>query len=222
MIRQAGGESCVDGVAYAPHRLPDVQAIGCDWYAFSTYKVFGPHMAVLFGTRSALTGLPGPNHYFVPEHDVEYRFELGGVNHEGCAAWVGTSEYLAWLGGGALADRETLGKAFASMRDHELPLQHRLIDFLASKPSVRLVGPESTGDDRVSTISFVSSKTPSERLAKTANAAGLGIRFGHFYSHRLCQALGLEPADGVTRASLVHYNTAFEVDRLIEHLDPML
>ena len=224
MIRDAGGESCVDGVAYCPHRLPDVEAIGCDWYAFSTYKVYGPHMAVMFGSRRAMSGLPGPNHYFVPAEDVEYRFELGGVNHEGCAAWTGTRDYLAWLGGGfgGPVDRATLARAFDAMQAMELPLQERLIDFLKSRPRVRIIGPESTGPERVSTISFVAGGVSSESIARNANAAGLGIRFGHFYSHRLCKALGLNPSDGVTRVSLVHYNTMEEVDRLIAHLEPVL
>lgn len=222
MIREAGGESCVDGVAYCPHRLPDVAALGCDWYAFSTYKVYGPHMAVMFGSRSALSGLPGPNHYFVPAEDVEYRFELGGVNHEGCAAWTGTRDYLAWLAGADTLDRDALVRAFSAIEAFELPLQSRLMDFLRSKESVRIIGPDSSGAERVSTISFVSSRASSESIAKGANASGLGIRFGHFYSHRLCRALGLNPADGVTRVSLVHYNTLEEVERLIAHLDPRL
>ena len=64
-VHAAGGRLCVDGVAYAPHRLVDVQASGADIYVFSFYKVFGPHYAVLWGHRELLLSLPSLNHHFI-------------------------------------------------------------------------------------------------------------------------------------------------------------
>ncbi len=52
--------------------------------------------------------------------------------------------------------------------------------------------------------------------------SGIAIRNGHMYAYRLCQALGLDPEDGVIRVSLVHYNTVEEIERLIEVLDKAL
>jgi len=52
--------------------------------------------------------------------------------------------------------------------------------------------------------------------------SGIGIRHGHMYAYHLCEALGLDPEDGVVRVSLVHYNTMEEVDRLIEVLETAL
>ncbi len=70
----------VDGVAYAPHLPIDVQAWGVDWYVFSTYKVLGPHMAALYGSKEAWAELTaateGPNHYFVDNADVVYKVRV--------------------------------------------------------------------------------------------------------------------------------------------------
>ncbi len=77
----------VDGVAFAPHRAIDVEKWGVDWYAFSTYKLCGPHKAVLFGTHDAFNEIKDemPNFYFIPNHHFSSKFELGCLNHEACA-----------------------------------------------------------------------------------------------------------------------------------------
>ena len=108
------------------------------------------------------------------------------------------------------------------MTAREFPLQERLIGYLRSKPSVRLIGPEGTDASRVATVSFVHASKSSREIALGANERGLGVRYGHFYAHRLCAAMGLDPADGVVRTSLVHYNTLEEVERLIEFFETVL
>ena len=80
-------------------------------------------------------------------------------------------------------------------------------------------GPAHAEPTRVPTVSFVREGMTSRDIALKANALGLGIRYGNFYSYRLCEALGLDVDDGVVRASMLHYNTPDEVDRLIEFLD---
>ncbi len=100
LVHQHGGRVVVDGVAFAPHRAIDVADWGADWYVYSWYKVFGPHMAALFGRREAFAEITGPNHYFVDKSDVPYKFELGGVNHEGCAGLLALYDYLMFVGRG--------------------------------------------------------------------------------------------------------------------------
>ncbi len=70
-------------------------------YGFSLYKVYGPHMAALYGSHAALEEvLPGaPNHYFVPREDPVYSFELGGVPHESTAGIVALPLYLSEIAG---------------------------------------------------------------------------------------------------------------------------
>ena len=79
LAHAAGARVVVDGVAYAPHRALDVAAWGVDFYAYSTYKVYGPHMAAMWATHDALAELSGPNHFFVPDDELPYKFEEGSV-----------------------------------------------------------------------------------------------------------------------------------------------
>jgi cysteine desulfurase family protein (TIGR01976 family) len=225
LVHAAGARVVVDGVAYAPHRAMDVDAWGVDWYAYSAYKVYGPHMAALWGRRDALAEVTGPNHFFVADDDVPYKFELGGVDHEGCAGLLGLRDYLALLAdltdGGAL-DRSAVERAFDVMTACELPCQAALVAYLRSRPDVRIVGPTEAGSSRVGTVSFLHSELSSRAITEVVDRSDIAIRHGHMYAYRLCQALGLDPDDGVVRVSLVHYNTPEEIERLIDVLDKAL
>lgn len=221
----AGARVVVDGVAYAPHRAMDVTAWDVDWYAYSAYKVYGPHMAALWGRRDALAELQGPNHFFVSDQDLPYKFELGGASHEGCAGILGLRDYLGFLAGSGSA--ETLGRAeveraFDLMTACELPLQGRLLNYLRSRDDVTIIGPEGDGAERVGTVSFVHRSRSSAEITRAVDRSGIGIRHGHMYAYHLCEALGLDPEDGVVRVSLVHYNTLDEIERLIQVLDEAL
>ncbi|MCC6969845.1 MAG: aminotransferase class V-fold PLP-dependent enzyme [Phycisphaerales bacterium] len=232
MAHSVGAKVVCDGVAYVPHRAPDVARLGVDWYVYSTYKVYGPHAAALFGTREALAELEGPNHYFIPRDRVPYKFELGGVNHESCASINGLWEYLCFLAGEATLparrdgtrarDRAIVERAFGVMERLELATQSMLIEWLRARRDIDIIGPTHADARRVPTVSFVVRGQSSRALATRANRDGLAIRYGHFYSKRLVESIGLEPDDGVVRVSLVHYSSPAEVTRLIEWLERAL
>jgi cysteine desulfurase family protein (TIGR01976 family) len=219
---RVGARVVADGVAYAPHRAIDVAAWGVDWYVYSTYKVFGPHMAALFGRHECFAEVAGPNHFFIPRSSIPYAFELGGASHEGCAGLLGLRPYLRFLAGREPDDRATVVAAFDEIERLELPLQARVIEYLKSKPGVRIVGTGRSDNSNVATISFLSGKVPSDRISAHTDSRRVGIRHGHMYAYRLCQALGIAPEPGVARISVVHYNTDAEVTRLIEALDEIL
>lgn len=211
-----GARVVVDGVAFAPHQAVDVAAWDADFYAFSTYKVYGPHMAAMFGKHEAWAELKGPNHFFVPDTDVPYKFELGGASHEACAGLLGFERYLQVIAPGCTG-RDLVVQAFAAMSRLETPLTQRLVSALAAHPSLRILGP-ATAEIRVPTVSFVHATKTSQKIAEAVNGEGIGIRHGNMYAYRLFQALGLNPEDGAVRISAVHYNTVEEVDRVIECL----
>lgn len=225
MAHGTGARVVADGVAYAPHRVIDVDAWDVDWYVYSTYKVYGPHMAVLYGRDDALAELPGPNHFFVPRDDLPYQFEPGGASHEGCAGLLALGEYLKVVAGAApdaACDRATVEAAFAVMEQLERPLIERLLAYLQAKPGVRVIGPQEVGPARVGTVSFVHDSKPSREIAAVLDRSEIAVRHGHMYAWHLCKALGLELEDGVLRVSFVHYNTLGEIERLIEVLDTIL
>ncbi|MDR3691976.1 MAG: cysteine desulfurase-like protein [Fimbriimonas sp.] len=222
LVHRAGARVVADGVAYAPHRAIDVADWGVDWYVYSTYKVYGPHMAALYGRHDAFAGLTGPNHFFIPKESIPYKFELGSISHEGCAGILALRSYLRFLAGWEVDDRQTVVDAFAIMEELEAPMRTRLIQYLRSKPKVRLIGLADEGTKSVGTISFLHNDLPSTQIVASVDRHNIGIRYGHMYAVRLCEALGIDLAEGVVRVSMVHYNTPDEIDRLIGVLDTFL
>jgi cysteine desulfurase family protein (TIGR01976 family) len=223
LVHSFGGNLCVDAVAYAPHRLVDVQAMGADIVVFSFYKVFGPHQAVLWGRASLLRALSSLNHYFIAQDDIPYKLQPGNVNFElsyGCAGiadyLVGVAETMGIRG----TRRQLMQAAFDAFEAHEAALVERLLGWLRSKASVRIIG-QTRGDSpqRVPTVSFVVEGRHSEAIVRHVDAHGIGIRFGDFYAKRLIESLGLNVYGGVVRVSIAHYNTMDEIDRLIDTLE---
>ena len=104
---------------------------------------------------------------------------------------------------------------------HEERLAERFVDFLSTKPNVRLLGrPTGDRDERAPTFSFVVQGRPSAEIPPLLEPHKVAVRNGHFYAKRLVETLGVTDAeDGVVRCSMAHYNTDEEVDRLIAALD---
>ena len=218
LVHQRGAKVFVDGVAYAPHRQIDVQAWDVDFYLFSWYKVYGPHISLLFGKLDALLALPSINHFFVPPDAAAYRLQPGNLNYELTYSLTGVSEYL-----NALQSRlgvDGVGGVFDAFAAHEAVLAGRLLEYLATKPRVRIIGhPSADPFARVDTISFVVDGVASSAIPSFLDERHVAVRYGHFYAYRLIKALGLDQSEGVVRVSMAHYNTLAEVERLIAGLE---
>jgi cysteine desulfurase family protein (TIGR01976 family) len=227
-IHERGALVCVDGVAFAPHRQVDVKKWDIDFYVFSFYKVFGPHYALLYGRHALLSQLPGINHYFIAREDVPYKLQPGNVNFELTVGSTGIIDYLDTvfaqhfeLSTWDLFSR--LKQVFDLFTEHEEQLTRRFLEFLASKKNIRLIGSaEFSREVRVPTFSFVVENIKSSVIPPQVDGHDIGIRWGDFFARRLINDLGLSDVDGVVRVSMVHYNTAEEVDRLIRVLDRIL
>ena len=223
LAHAVGAMVCVDGVGYAPHRAVDVQALDVDFYVFSYYKVFGPHYAMLYGKYEHLLRMANLNHSFLAADDIPYKLQPGNQNYE--LGWGATAinDYLGDLGAslGEVGDeRARIVSAYAGIAAHEAELSGRLLSYLRGRNAVTILGdPTPDPERRVSTISFVVRDMPSEDVVRAVDRHGIGIRFGDFYAKRLIDALGLRQQGGVVRASMAHYNTLDEVDRLIRSLD---
>jgi cysteine desulfurase family protein (TIGR01976 family) len=228
-IRQAGALSVVDGVAYAPHRQVDVRQLGADFYFLSLYKVYGPHLGVLYGRRQLLRRAKGQNHFFVGEDEVPYKYEPGNVPYELMAALPGILRYLDALDRHTFPDAthtspsSGLRRAFDAIAAHEEQLVRPLIHFLRDRPGVHLLGPRrALRQQRVPTVCFHVEGRDSAEIPPLLEKHRIAIRYGHFYAPRAIEALGLEARNGIVRISLVHYNTAAEVERLLEALETVL
>ncbi|KAG8966006.1 hypothetical protein FRC05_002926 [Tulasnella sp. 425] len=246
LVRKVGAEKgakkieiCVDCVGYAPHRRIDVRDWDVEYAFFSYYKFYGPHIGVLYTRKSSLdNSLTSLAHYFLKDHE---KLEPGGPGYEVTYGTTGVLPYLLSLAGNSglegKSDGELLDVAYQRIAAHEEELMKPIFDFLlseeAKKAGVRIVGPESGKVEvRAPTISFVvvgpDGKTKrlqsKDVVAKVHSQPGIGIRYGYHYSHRLLARpdLGDDPADGVIRVSLLHYNTTEEVQKIVDILNGII
>ena len=206
------------------------------------YKVFGPHMAAMFGTHEAMGELVGPNHYFL-DSSVPYKWELGNASHEAAAGVAAMWDYICQLcaiaDGGSASDhasgdwpkppaRGSFDRAYALIRALEDRHTAQLIEFLRRKPGIRIVGPQHAEASRVGTISFTSTKATPTAISRHLGARDISMRSGHAYSKRLVEQLAtdrelnIDPAFGVARLSLQHYNSPEELARTCDALDEIL
>lgn len=217
----AGAWTYVDAVHAAPHLPIDVRAVETDFLACSTYKFFGPHAGVLYGRREILDGLP--SYKLKPAHD---RFETGTANHEGMAGVTLAVDYLAGVGetfGGAApnagrGDRVRAG--MTAIRAYEMGLYGRLVDGLERLRGIRLYGitDRARFTDRTPTAALTIEGHAPRAIAESLGREGIATWDGDFYATGLVERLGLAETGGLLRIGLTHYNTADEVDRVVEAL----
>jgi len=224
-IHAAGAMAIVDGVSYAPHGLPDVDALGADIYLFSFYKVYGPHLGVMVMRKAINQQLPNQGHFFKTDNPTA-RFTPAGPDHAQIAAVNGVIDYFEAVYSHHFGD-EVVTQAKKTSRVRAL-FQHTerrnlqpLLGFLGHHKSVRLIGKTVTRH-RAPTVSFtVEGRNPAEIAALLARQK-IGIANGNCYAYRLMQALDLPPQQGVVRLSFVHYTQKEEVNRLVDALDDIL
>ncbi|KAG6811398.1 hypothetical protein H0H92_007642 [Tricholoma furcatifolium] len=221
-------EVSIDCVAYAPHRLIDVQDWDVDFAVFSFYKVYGPHVSALYVRSAALhNSTKALVHHFLKFDHSSFKLQPGGPGYEMAYGTTGSVDYLL-----SLTSARDLKKSFDAIAVHEQTLVAPLIEFLTApaqrERGVRIVGEETIGLSRVPTISFVvvgQNPIKSKDVVKVFDQkGGIGIRYGHFYAYSLVNELSpkVDIDDGVIRVSLVHYNTVEEVHRIIDILREVL
>lgn len=208
--RRASVITVIDAAQSAGHLPVDVQAIGCDFLAFSSHKICGPTgMGVLYGRKEMLENLSPyqgggemiskveyrHTEYNVPPH----RFEAGTPHIAGAAGLHAAMDYLDEIG----RDR-----IFA----HDQELAEYCAAQLAEFPGVRIFGPKK---GRAGLVSFVLKGAHALDVATLVDQRGVALRAGHHCNQPLMARLGV-PA--TLRASFYFYNTKDEVDRFIEIL----
>ncbi|MFN2468326.1 MAG: cysteine desulfurase-like protein [Gaiellaceae bacterium] len=200
LAHEAGALAWVDAVHYAPHGPIDVAAAGADVLVCSPYKFYGPHLGLAFARAELLERWRPYKVRPAPERPLGHRHETGTLPHELLAGFTAAVEYLDSLGWEAiLAHEGELGRRFleglpARCRLHGLP----------------------TMEGRVPTFAFTVEGLSPEAVAVRLGERGFAVWHGHYYAVEVMLRLGLE--DGAVRVGIVHYNTAGEVDRLLEEL----
>ena len=208
--RAAGVITVVDAAQSAGHAPVDVQAIDCDFLAFSGHKICGPTgIGVLYGRRELLEAMPpyqggGEMIAKVEYRDVTFnvvphKFEAGTPNVAGAVGLHAALDYLDAIGREAIFE-------------HDQRLAKRACEQLAEIDGIRLFGPS---EGRSAVVSFVLPDAHALDLATMADQKGVALRAGHHCNQPLLAKLGV-PA--TARASFYFYNTEAEVDRFIEVL----
>ena len=201
----------VDGAQGVPHLDVDVQALGCDFYAFSGHKMFGPTgTGVLWGREELLDAMPpwqgGGDMILEVSFDkttyneLPYKFEAGTPNIAGVIGLGAAIDYLQAIGMQRIANYE-----------------HELHDYMVSElkkvDGIRLIG---EARDKASAQSFLLGDIHSHDLGTILDHQGVAIRTGHHCAMPAMQRFGIS---GTARASLALYNNRDDVDRLIRALE---
>jgi cysteine desulfurase/selenocysteine lyase len=210
MAHRRGVPVLVDGAQAAPHLQVDVQDLGCDFYAFSGHKVYGPTgVGVLYGKADLLEEMPpyqggGEMIRFVTFQKTHYnviphKFEAGTPNIAGVIGLGAAVDYLNHLDRGRVAA-------------HEENLLRHATDAISKIPGIECVG---TARHKASILSFVLEGVHPHDIGTILDQEGIAIRTGHHCTQPLMQRFGL-PA--TARASFALYNTTDEIDRLVAGL----
>ncbi len=227
-IHEAGAMACIDGVAYTPHQRVDVKDLDVDFYLYSSYKVFGPHLGILYGKRDLLARLASQNHYFIEAGDHQRRLCPGGLNYELTAACGGIFEYFDAVHahhfpGANVEAPQRLKQVYDLFAAHEAAMSRPFEEFLTKRPGIRLIGRGAAGRrERVSVFAFLVDGRDSREFPEKLRAHKIGLHADDFYAARCIDAIGARPQNGVVRASMVHYNSPEDVDRLIDGLDRII
>ena len=210
LAQRAGAVVVVDGAQAVPHLAVDVRAIGCDFYACSGHKLYGPTgVGVLYGRKSLLAEMPpwqggGEMVRSVTWDDAVYddpphRFEAGTPAVAEAVGLAAALTYLTHLGRDAIARHEADVLALAAAE-------------LARVPGLRLIG---TAPEKVGGHSFVLDGIHAHDVATILDGEGIAVRAGHHCAQPLLRRFGV-PA--TVRASFALYNGADDVARLVEAL----
>ena len=207
--RAQGALTVVDGAQGVVHGRHDVQQLGCDFYVFSSHKLYGPDgVGVIHGQPHALGRLRhwqfgGEMVQIAEYHDASFRpaplgFEAGTPPIAGVVGLGATLDYLASLDADAVAA-------------HEASLHRQLLRGLAERDGVRLLGSPQTA-----LASFVIDGVHNADIAHLLTEQGIAVRAGHHCAMPLLQGLGL---DGAIRVSLGLYNDSDDLQRFFDALD---
>jgi cysteine desulfurase/selenocysteine lyase len=204
----------IDGAQWVAHGITDVQALDCDFYAFSGHKMMAPTgIGILYGKRKLLDAMPpyqggGDMIASVTFPKTEYaglpnKFEAGTPNIEGAAGLGAAIDYLTALDLGQTSTYEHELMEYANARLQEVP-------------GLRLVG---TAAHKASVISFVVQGFSTLDIGMGLDRLGICVRTGHHCCQPVMDRLGV---GSTARASLAFYNTPAEIDALAEGLKSLV
>ena len=220
----AGAIAVADGVAYAPHGLPDVDALGVDIYLFSLYKTWGPHLGCMTVKRELLDQMENQSHYFNAD-SARKKIVPAGPDHAQIAAAAGIAEYLDAIYEHHFGDQVTAAergrRVHALFETQEKALLTPLLGWLRSRDDVRIIGPDDP-EVRAPTVSIVPRNRTIASMMPVLEAHKLMLSSGNFYAVRPLMDMQIPLDTGVLRMSFLHYTSEAEIGQLIGGLEAAL
>jgi cysteine desulfurase family protein (TIGR01976 family) len=211
--RAAGALLYVDGVHYTAHGAVDFHELGADFFACSPYKFLGPHCGVVVGRPDVLADLR-PDKLLPAADRVPERFELGTLPYELMAGTTAAVDFLAGMTPATGTRRERLLAAMTALEHHEDTLRLRIEAGLRQLPTVTV---HSRAARRTPTLLATFAERGSAAISTVLAQHDINAPAGSFYAYEASRRLGL-PEGGGVRIGLAPYNTAADVDRLIDVL----
>jgi len=210
----------VDAVHFAAHHLVDADALGADFVVVSSYKLLGPHAAVL-GADPALLERIHPDKLLPSTDVVPERFEFGTLPYELMAGVTAAVDAIAGLAPGAagVSRREALAASYEAIHAHESALLARLERGLADLGDRVTV--YSRAARRTPTVLMTFAGRPASEVSAALAARDIHAPSSNFYGLEASRALGLGDIGGL-RVGLAPYSTEAEIDRLLAALDELL
>ncbi len=224
LCHEVGAIVVGDGVSYAPHGFPDVKSLGVDFYTFSLYKTYGPHLGLMYGKKEILEKLPNQNHEFL-DGQYPYTINPGGPNHEELVSLIGIYDYFMDIFNHHYEEknisiRQKIKKINELISLHEENLANPILKYISGRTDFSLIGKSQINNkDRAPTISFTSKNKTSKELSSILVQNKIATRNDNFYAWRCLKALKIDTDDGVVRLSLVHYNNEKDVQNIIKALE---
>ena len=212
-----------DGVSYAPHGFPNVKELDVDFYTFSLYKTYGPHLALLYGKEGILKNLPNQNHEFL-KGQYPYTINPGGPNHEELVSLIGIYDYFENLynhhfDNTKISILEKIEKINNLISMHEEEIANPILNYIHERKDFNLIGKNKiTNKNRAPTISFYSNNKSSKEISNNLLKFNIATRNDNFYAWRCLKYLGIDVDDGVVRLSMTHYNNYIDTEKVIKAL----
>ena len=220
-VHAAGALLFVDGVHSTAHVLPDVAALGADFFTCSPYKFLGPHCGVL-AARPELLETVAPDKLLPATDVVPERFEFGTLPYELLAGVTAAVDVLASLDpettDAASSRRDRLAASYAALHEHEAHLQSRLEQGLAELPGVTV---RSRAERRTPTLLTTFAGHAASDVTRALAAHRVLAPSGNFYALEASRHLGLGDAGGL-RMGLAPYTDEEDVERLLAGLGSVL
>ncbi len=214
VVHAVGALLYVDGVHNTAHSVVDVAALGADFYGCSPYKFFGPHIGVMSAKPELLESLH-PDKLLPSTEVVPERFELGTLPYELLAGITAAVDFIAGMDPSASGTRrEKIVASMEAAEVHEHSLSHRLRSGLDAMPNVTVY---SNARSKTPTELFSLAGVDSQRVYRELAEKKINAPAGNFYAIECSRHLGLGDG-GAVRAGLAPYNTAAEIDRLLNAL----